>query len=188
MHIQGSQEATGTGFEVPDFVKFGSEYFSGIANVLEIIGFAITILGFGFSLFFSWRSKRAAEQARDAAQVAQQRLLGMANFGDLETATAVLEETMRLLRQGAAAIALDRLTIVKRDLSKIKANSQLFNVDDQITMQSATTQVSMIMNSIEIAVANPKKPIDVPRLNGLLSDEIAKLSALKSNFRTELVR
>lgn len=166
--------------------KFGSDYFSGIANILEMLGFVLTIVGFSFSLMFAYRSKTAAEQARDAAIKAQHRITDMERFGDLETAIAVLEETMRLLRQHAFDIAVDRLTIVKRELSRIRSGTNNLTESDMSIVQNTIAKVSTIMTSIETGKQKQTKPIDVARINSVLSDEIGHLSGLKTKLISDL--
>jgi hypothetical protein len=75
-------------------MQFASQW----GDLSSIVGLFLAIIGFGFTLWGVWRSKSAAEAARDAAQKAKDAIVHLQTIMDFSAAIIMMEEIKRLHR------------------------------------------------------------------------------------------
>jgi hypothetical protein len=84
-----------------------------------------SVLGFALTIWFAWRAKTAAEQARDAADEVRDQISRFDTIAELSAAITIIEEIMRLQRTQAWEIVwdivLDRHSILRGHLVRSQA-------------------------------------------------------------------
>lgn len=161
---------------------------SGLANLLQIVGFVGSLVGFGLSIWFSYKSKRASEQAKEAAEAARQRLLQVGSLMDFESTKAKIQETMRLFRVSAFVVGLDRLTVVRGELHKLREVWPDQSDDELSTLQQSITLVTSAMNKVELALQKQKTVEEFARINSSLAQVDDLLSKLQPRLKNEVAR
>jgi hypothetical protein len=93
----------------------------GIADWASIVGIAISVVGFIFTLIGVSRSKRAAIQAAAAARAARDEIRLLDTIVDFSAAITTLEEIKRLHRQNDAwQILPDRYATIRKMLIQLR--------------------------------------------------------------------
>src|SRR5271170_5972025 len=84
-----------------------------------------SVLGFTLTIWFVWRAKTAAEQARDAAEEVRDQISRFDTVAELSAAITIIEEIMRLQRTQAWEIVwdivLDRHSTLRSHLVRSQA-------------------------------------------------------------------
>jgi hypothetical protein len=88
--------------------------------VLGAWGDLASLAGLALTIWAVLKAKKAAEQARDAAQQVKERIASLDTLADVSAAIAILDEIKRLQRLGAWQVVLDRYSILRRHLIRVE--------------------------------------------------------------------
>lgn len=149
---------------------------SGWADVADLAGLIITLIGFGLTLWGLRRARLAVERARESIQ----KFNVAANFS---AAISGMEEIKRLHRQAAWPILPDRYSDLRRILISIKENFNNFSDEEKSVITSSIQQLTNMEAAVESALQNNKPPPQVTRLNRILSDHIGAAQELLERLR-----
>jgi hypothetical protein len=131
-----------------------------------------SVLGLAITIWLTWRAKKAAEQARDAAQQVKARISNLDMLADISAAVATLDEIKRLQRLAAWDVALDRYTVVRKHLVRVEQMKQGLTELQLQDIGKAIRQFRIIEAKVEREKANPaQEPIDPAKLNGIVADQ-----------------
>jgi len=138
-------------------------------NVASIIGVFLTSIGFIITIWNVVRSRKAAEQAENAAREATRALVRFDTIEALSAAIAILEEIKRLHRVGAWTIVPDRYTSLRTLLSRILTASPESTQRHKTAMMSLIGQLIEMEKSADRALAANTQPKNLAVLNETLS-------------------
>lgn len=140
---------------------------SVVADLASLVGFALTI-------WFAWRAKTAAEQAREAAREVKTRLATLDTVADVSAAIATLSEIKTLQRLRSWDLVLDRYTALRRQLVRIsKANLAEAQSSD---VSGALARFRIIEEKVERASATRQhEQLDAADFNTILANQIDAL-------------
>jgi len=79
-----------------------------------------SLAGLALTIWAVLRAKKAAEQARDAAQQVKERIASLDTLADISAAITIMDEIKRLQRLGAWQVVLDRYSILRRHLIRVE--------------------------------------------------------------------
>jgi len=138
-----------------------------------------SIVGLVLTLWVSWRAKRAAEQARDAAQQVKARISNLDMLAEISSALATLDEIKRLQRLAAWELVLDRYTVVRRHLVRVEQMNHGLTQLQLSEIGKAIGQFRIIETTVERAKANATQgSIDHAKLNGIIASQADSLEKI----------
>lgn len=157
--------------ELRDWAAKWGDMASVAGLLLTFVGFAITIIGV-------WRSKGAAEQARQAAVATREYIAHYDAIADLSSATATMEEIKRLQRYGVWAVLPDRYSELRRRLVAIRDSHANLGEDQRQALQGAMGTFADLERKIEKATAGGSAPPNPAKLNDIVSGQIDRVHAV----------
>jgi transcription termination factor Rho len=150
----------------------------------SIVGVCVSLVGFGFTLWGVSRSKKAAEQAKQAAESARNDIFRSDTMIDLAAAMTTMEEIKQLQREGAWRILPDRYAFVRNALTSIRTGKPDLPDEHKAVLQGAVEQFRMIEGRIERALATNQDPVNVPKLNEIVSLQIEHITEVLGTMRS----
>lgn len=158
-------------------------------NLASIVGVLLAIVGFVVTIAGVWRSKRASEQAREAARATRESIAQYDAIADLSAAMAIMDEIKRLQRHAAWSVLPDRYSELRRRLVSIKASHAQVGDGARQTLQATIETFADLERRVERAVAAQIPPVNPAKLNDIVSGQIdevhAVLLALQRALRSE---
>jgi len=158
-------------------------------DLASIIGLALSVVGFAITIFGVWRSKNAAEQARQAARDTKEAIAHYDAIADLSSAIAIMDEIKRLQRHGVWGVLPDRYSELRRRLVALKGSFAHLSDAQRQTLQSSIETFADIERRIERAAAVRTAPPNPAKLNDIVSGQIdvvnVVLLSLQRTLRSE---
>jgi hypothetical protein len=147
-------------------VDFLAKHWGDLAS---FVGLAVTI-------WFAFRAKSAAEQARDAAQQVKERISSLDTVAALSAAVTTLEELKGLHRIRAWDLVFNRYSSLRRHLVTIEAG---LTEAQRTQIGKAISQFRIIEAQVERASASQQQDqLDSARFNRIVSAQIDVLQKL----------
>jgi hypothetical protein len=76
-------------------------------DLASVVGVAVSVIGFWYAIWLARQARTAAEQARDAARAATERIFSLDTISELTAAKMALSEIIRLQRLNVWEVAWD---------------------------------------------------------------------------------
>ena len=145
-----------------------------------------SVLGFALTIWFAWRAKTAAEQARDAADEVRDQISRFDTVAELSAAITIIEEIMRLQRTQAWEtvwdIILDRHSILRGHL--VRSQAGIANEFQRASIRDAVGHFRIMVAEIERARTEPaQSKLDTVAFNQRLSDQIEMLEKVRIDVK-----
>ena len=147
----------------------------------SVAGLVIGLAGFTFTIWFVRQSKTAAKAAKDAAEGARKDMRRVLVLTDLATAIAVTEEIMRLQRQNAWLVAVDRYTRLRQLLVNLHSQNQALPGKQKRLIQGVISQIAVMQETLEADLHAKSQP-NTPRLHAVMADQLDALQQLSANL------
>jgi hypothetical protein len=147
-------------------------------DTASVIGFALTLTGFVVSIWVTLKSKRAAEQAAEAALQAKDKILKQGALFNFSSALAAMDEIVKLNREKSWQACLDRHSQLGRILVELNTGIESLSQEQQVKIQGCLQQLKTIENQIECHVSSGKPEPDVARLNRVVKNQITILHGI----------
>jgi hypothetical protein len=145
-------------------------------NVASILGVALTV-------WFAWRAKGAAEEARDAAKAARDKILAFDAVAALSSALTTMDEIKELHRLAAWDLALRRYAILRKRLVAIE-HSGMVPSSQRAKLVVARQDLRDIEGDVEEARAKAgNEQLYVAGFNKKLSDRIDALIGIMTMIK-----
>ena len=159
-----------------------------IGAVASIIGVIVAIIGFALTYWNVTRSKKAAQQAKEAADRVRTDMLRANTVGEFASVLAEMEEIKTLHRQSCWALLPHRYSTLRRSLIEIRAANPDLSDEHKVALQGTIQYLASIERQVETSLANGGQPPNVPKLNATVSREIDKLQAVLVEIRNQIGR
>jgi hypothetical protein len=154
-------------------------------DIASVVGFGLTIIGFAVTIFGVWRSKNAAEQARQAAIAARESIANYDVIAEFSSVMAIMDEVKRHQRQRNWPILPDRYSALRRHLVGIRGSQALLTDGDREVLRAAIETLAGLERIVERAVASTGVPPKPDKLNEIVSQQVDEIqSVLLSLQRT----
>jgi phage shock protein A len=153
--------------------------------VSSITGVLVSLIGFCLTIRNVLQSKKAAEEAKQAAESARSEIHRTDAIIVLAEAATAMEEIKRLQRQNAWAILPDRYSALRNALTAIRASQTQLTVDQKSSLQGAIEQFRSIENKIDRALADEQISANMPALNKIVSQQIEKVTEILTCLRVQ---
>ena len=164
-------------------LKIINDFCNSWGNVASVSGLALSLIGFGFTIWIALRAKTAAEQASLAAQQAKAKILRQGTLFNFSSALAAMEELVRLNRSKEWESMLDRHSEIGTVLVELKDGSEGLSEEQHITIQGCVQQLKIIENQIENHFSSGKPEPDIARMNRIIKNQITKLHGIATTLK-----
>jgi hypothetical protein len=146
-----------------------------------------SLLGFAFTIWLAWQAKGAAEEARDAALEAKNRILAFDAAGELSSATTSLQDIARLQRTQAWDllwdVVLDRYEALILSLARSAAHTDLKG-SHRDSLKSAIGMFRIMVGTIEGARSGEERSqLDTAKFNTYISEQMVVLEQIKISLK-----
>lgn len=170
--------------------KFDSAVRSGWGDWASAIGLIVTLIGFCLTLIGVWRSKSAAEKAKQAVIEVQKDIRRIDTVAELSTAISAMNEIKTLQRKAAWEILPYRYSDLRKALITVSsANETTLTEDQQERLQQTITLLSNMERTLEPHIDGPKpEPEVVAHWNSTVSDHIDDLQKMLVRIKVDLQR
>jgi hypothetical protein len=151
-----------------------------VGDVTGILGIVISLGGFVVTLVQLNKSKKAAEAAKQAANVARASIFHVGAVADLASGIAIMDEIKRFQRHGPHHPLPDRYAALRKILSAVRAGRPdlpALREDQKSLIQTALVNLAKAEEIVEKALSK-SQPVDFPRLNRALSKDVDQLQEL----------
>ncbi|WP_133510490.1 hypothetical protein [Candidatus Thiosymbion oneisti] len=186
--IPGSSESIKSQeIQVDFWPKLDAALASGWGDWASAIGLIVTLIGFGLTLVGVWRSKSAAEKAKQAVIDVQRDIRKIDTVAELSAAISAMNEIKALQRKAAWEILPDRYSTLRKALITVRsANVAALAEDQQIRLQQTITLSSNMEQDLKPYIHGPNpKPKVVARWNATVSDHIDHLQEMLVRIKAD---
>lgn len=161
---------------------------SGWGDRASAIGLLVTLIGFALTLIGVWRSKSAAEKAKEAVTDIRQDIRKIDMVSELSVAISAMGEIKALQRKGAWEILPDRYSALRKALITVhSANVETLTRDQQVHLQQTKTWSSNMEETLEPYIHGSKPESDVvTRWNKAVSDHMDRLQDMLIKIKADL--
>lgn len=163
--------------------QFFKEHWGDLASVM---GLLVSIVGFVIAVEQIRSSRRAAEQARDAAAEVRSRFRDLDILAAFTEVLGVLAEIKRLHRANAWNTVVDRYATARRLLVAISHMLRDGKYYDGEEVSMAVHQLLILEPRVERALATSKSPPSISNTNAILSKMEDDLAVVMAVVRTKL--
>lgn len=154
-----------------------------LGSAASVIGLIVSLVGFAVTLYNVARSKRAAEEARNAVLRVQREISRLDAVADIATVITTMEEIKRLQRQQAWAILPDKYSTLRRQLVSIKVTFGGLNDAQRTLIQDAIQQLAGIEALLERTPIDAMNHKTAAKLNRNISLQIDGLEEVLAGLR-----
>ncbi len=162
-----------------------STLWGGLASIM---GLAATLLGFAITIIGVYRSKTAAQSARDAAVQTKSLLLYSDAIADISAALGMMEEIRRLHRAGVWQLLPDRYSALRQKLVAVRSANSEMPEDELIVLRKVADEFKAIETRVERALANGNAPPNPAKLNEIVGSHIDAVSEVLVSLKDSLGR
>ena len=143
-----------------------------------------SLAGLALTIWAVFKAKKAAEQARDAAQQVKERIASLDTLADVSAAIAIMDEIKRLQRLGAWQIVLDRYSILRRHLIRVEQLNPALTEIQRRQIARAIGQFRIIETKVEEVMSAPENsPADAVAFNRIVSAQIDAIERIMTAIK-----
>lgn len=154
-------------------------------NVSSIGGVLVSLIGFGLTIRNVLQSKKAAVEAKQAAENARSEIHRTDAIIVLAEAATAMEEIKRLQRQKAWAILPDRYSALRNALTAIRTSQTQLTEQQKSSLLGAIEQFRSIENRIDRSLVDDQINANMPALNKIVSQQIDKITEILTCLRMQ---
>jgi hypothetical protein len=162
------------------------EWAASWGDLASIAGLLVALIGFAATIVGVWRSKTAAQRAKDAADATKALLLRANAIADFSAALSIMEEIRRLQRASAWAVLPDRYSTLREKLLAILESHPLIEENDRVSIGAALRSLKQHENRIEQSLAAGANPPNVPRLNQVIGSHLDTLRGVLTRIQIQI--
>lgn len=159
-----------------------------VGDWASVVGVVIAVIGFIITIWGVWRSKNAAQEAKTAADKVRADMLRANTVGEFASALSEMEEVKTLHRQSLWALLPQHYSALRKSLILIKGSNPDLSDEQRAVLQGAIQYLASIERQVEKSTAGGGQPLNVPKLNALVSSQIDKLHEVLVEIRNRIGR
>lgn len=149
----------------------------------DVLGLAITIVGFAFTLWKVSRSRQAAEAAKKAAQETKAELRQIQLAIGLQSVIAELEEIKSLLQSQSWVHLAGRCSRTRQNLIQLRHSSSNLPENTSTAIQSVVANLRTFEEKALAIGRGENVPANIGRMTNTTLDSVDKLSEILSTAR-----
>ena len=153
----------------------------------DLLGLLITIVGFGFTIFGVWRSKKIAKEALIVAKKVRDDLRKIEIVAEFSTAIVSMEEIKRLHRKADFQSLPERYSSLRRSLITIRSEVSALSDEDSSLIQNAISNFAGFERKIEKYIAKGQEAkVDFVKMNQIVSLTIDQVHEVLVKIKLEI--
>lgn len=147
-----------------------------LGDIAGVMGFFITLGGFGITIYNLSKTRKASEIATKAVDNIRKDLKKVDTISQLSSILTEMDEIKRLHREKIYPQLLEKYSKLRSSLIFIKNDNNTLKDEDYVILQGAIVQLRASEQAIEKALfTNNHFEIKTPKFNNLISNHIDKL-------------
>lgn len=146
-----------------------------IGDFAGILGLLVSVAGFAITIWQIKQAKTVTEQVRSSVQQVKKQVQLRTVIDDLNHIIQDLEDLKELHRLQVRSLLPGRYTEIRRRLIEINGRSSKIRAKEKLVLQESIGQFAELERIIGYGT---QASIDAAYLNGIVNDEITKLSEL----------
>ena len=154
-----------------------------LGTKLSIADISLTVIGFGLSVFASFKAKSAAEAAESASKATTAKILKADLHGDLATVLQLIDELKRLQRTKAIELLAERYSSLRSRVVAIRESTLMSSEEDLSAIQDVVVRLTALEKMIVQDPAILDNPRQLARNNDSLSTCTDAILALRERVR-----
>lgn len=145
----------------------------------DLLGLAITIVGFTLTLWNLWRSRRIAAQALNVAQDVRKDLSKFEIVAQITNALNAMADLKRLHRKGDLEPLMDKYSNLRLSLIEIRGLNADLTAGELTTLQSAVSQLAQFERRVERALGSKAEvKVDFRKMNYVIAGYVDEVHAI----------
>jgi uncharacterized protein (DUF2267 family) len=161
---------------------------STVGGVASVIGVIVAVVGFIVTILNVRRSKKAAQQAEQAALKVRQDMLQKTTVEQFASALTSMEEIKRLHREEAWPILPERYSALRKFLIAIRSANQNLPDHHKTALQRAIQYFAGVEKQVEEYLEASGEPPNVAKLNRMVSRNIDDLQVVLIEIKNQIGR
>ncbi len=162
------------------FHDFLSTHWGDLASVL---GLGVSLVGFAVTIVVTWRSKRAAIQAKEAAEDVRGQIRSFDLVSELSQAIAVMDEIKRLHRSRSWGSVPDRCAVLKKLLIGIRSAPDRVTAEQKDILTASIQHFTTLEKKVDQAIERGQPISGIASMNLVVSNQIDTLTELLAIIR-----
>ena len=155
-------------------------------NLASVTGLLLALVGFVITIAGVYRSKSAAQHAREAADETKAILVRANAIADFSAALTIMDEIRRLQRAGAWAVLPDRYSSLREKLMAILASHPVISEAQRMSVGAALEGIRRLEHRVEESLATGSAPPNSAKLNQVLGSHLDILRGVLTGIRVEI--
>jgi hypothetical protein len=152
-----------------------------IGDISSVLGVFIAIFGF-------WITIKNIKRAKQISQKVREDIAKVNTIEEFSAALMTMNEIKTLNREGNYSILPDKCSALRKSLISIRKTTPKISENHKESLQNAIIHFADIEKKIEKYLANKEIPIDVPRINNLISKQVDNLNEVLIEIKTMIGR
>lgn len=152
-----------------------------IGDISSFLGVLIVIVGF-------WITIKNVSRAKQISQKVREDIAKVNTIEEFSAALMTMNEIKTLNREGNYSILPDKCSALRKSLISIRKTTPNLSEIHKESLQSAILHFADIEKKIERYLANNAMPIDVPRINQLISKQVDNLNEMLIEIKSMIGR
>lgn len=153
-----------------------------LSEYLSLIGILLTLFGFAFSIWMSFKAKGAAEAAQSAAEQAKSVVKKLDLVSEVATVLQLLEELKRLHRSASVDVVPDRYSSLKIKVLSIRESGVISCPEQLKTLQDVISR----LNSMEKALDKNSELLSDPKGLSSANGSLSKCTEAMVSFNEKI--
>jgi hypothetical protein len=154
-----------------------------LSNPVEIFDLALALIGFLLLGIEVWKARTAAEAAKQASDLAFERISSRTTLADIYGITGILREIRDALRNGNYHPALFRCEHVRPQLHKLRMREDFSSDEKKQEIQEMIIGIRKLQDSLERIIVDDTEQIDSPKVNLGLADYSSRLYEMAEELK-----
>lgn len=155
-------------------------------DLASVTGLLLALAGFIITIVVVYRSKSAAQRAREAADETKAILLRANAIADFSAALTIMDEIRRLQRAAAWAVLPDRYSSLREKLMTILASHPLMSEAQRLSVTEALEGIRRLEHRVEGSLAAATPPPNPAKLNQVIGSHLDTLRGVLTTLRGEI--
>jgi len=157
-------------------------------DIASVSSGSIALIGFVITIYNVLRSKKAAEHAYETAKKVREDIMWTDTVSELESTIHIMAEIKTLHRKGIWELLPDRYMALRKSLVLIRTANPNITHPNKTSLQNAAQHFANIERQVEIFLTNGAQPLDVAKLNTIVSKQIDIIQEILGEIRNQIGR
>ncbi len=152
-------------------------------SLASAAGLLVTLMGLWIVYWQAKKARTSAEAAEAVAGEAKEFIRRSLTVGDLQQAIDLVQTIKPLHRDARWQVVVDRYQQLRSTLADVRARHPSLTDQQDEVIQGAITQIRVVEDEVDEAMAKDAQPENAPRFNAVLNNIQVVLETLRSTLQ-----